>query len=340
MRVPEALALCPGLVLVPPDPLAVSDAAERLLVRLEDLGAPVEPVAPGRALLDTRPVERLWRGLPGVLLRVRAGAAPFPARLGVAPGRFPALAAARRARPGAPLVLRAERVAEALAPLPLDTLVEDAAVDPLVVRTLERVGLTRLGAVAALDRGDVRDRFGPAGERLWHLARGEDPTPLRPRPPAQALRETIELPEAAATEQALTHALRVLVERLLARPERRGREPRTLRLGARLVGGGSWGCEVALREPTADRGRLGLALEAKLRRLPAPAAALTVELGDLAPGHRQVPLFREAGAARAARLDGAVGQLRAALGEEAALRVVEVDGESRLPERRFGLVPR
>jgi protein ImuB len=143
-----------------------------------------------------------------------------------------------------------------------------------------------------------------------------------------------------ATEQALTHALRVLIERLLARPERRGREPRTLRLGARLVGGGSWHCEVALREPTADRTRLALALDAKLRLLPAPAEELAVELGDLAPGNRQEPLFRTSGAARRTRLDGAVRQLRAAVGETAALRVVEVDAESRLPERRFGLVPR
>jgi protein ImuB len=280
------------------------------------------------------------RGLPGVLARIRGCAAPLPVRIGAAPGRFPALAAARRARSTTPLVLHPGGVAEALAPLPLDSLTIDAGADPAVVRTLEQVGLTRLGALGALDRLVVRDRFGPEGERLWRLARGEDVTPLRPRPPAETLRETLELPEAAATEQALTHALHVLVERLLARPERHGREPRTLRLGARLVGGGSWGCDVALREPTADRARLGLALEAKLRRLPAPAASLTVELGDLDVGNRQTPIFREAGAARAALLEGVVGQLRAALGEEAALRVVEVDGVSRLPERRFGLVPR
>ena len=35
----------------------------------------------------------------------------------------------------------------------------------------------------------------------------------------------------------------------------------------------------------------------------------------------------------------AVRQVRAAVGAEAALRVVEVDGDSRLPERRFGLAP-
>jgi hypothetical protein len=92
--------------------------------------------------------------------------------------------------------------------------------------------------------------------------------------------------------------------------------------------------------PTADRDRLLLALGPKLRLLPAPAAEIAVELGDLAPGDRQQPLFREEGAVRAARLEAAARQVRAAVGDTSALRIVEVDGASRLPERRFGLVPR
>src|SRR5689334_13198667 len=47
MRVGEALARCPRLRLVTADPGAVADAAERLLVRLEGLGAAVEPPGPG-----------------------------------------------------------------------------------------------------------------------------------------------------------------------------------------------------------------------------------------------------------------------------------------------------
>ncbi|MEA2404494.1 MAG: hypothetical protein QOE08_1141, partial [Thermoleophilaceae bacterium] len=35
----------------------------------------------------------------------------------------------------------------------------------------------------------------------------------------------------------------------------------------------------------------------------------------------------------------AVGQVRQAVGPEAALRVLEVDGDSRLPERRAVLAP-
>ena len=46
----EALARCPRLTLVAPDPAGVADAWERLLVRLESIGAGVEPERPGLVL--------------------------------------------------------------------------------------------------------------------------------------------------------------------------------------------------------------------------------------------------------------------------------------------------
>jgi nucleotidyltransferase/DNA polymerase involved in DNA repair len=338
MRLSEALALCPQLALLPPDPVAVEEATELLYARLEDLGLPLEPAGAGRALLATDPVERLYGGRAAVLMRLQDTATG--ARIGAAPGRFCALAATRRARTGRPVSVTAPAVREFLAPLAIESLVEDGEVDPALIEALRRLGIDRLGRLEAIGRLQVRDRFGPAGEHAWRLASGDDRTPLRPRPVPEALRETLVLPDAAVTEGTLDHALRVLIERLLQRPDRRGREPRTLRLGARLVSGGSWSVAVPLREPTADPGRIRLALQAKLQELPAPAEELTVEIARLAPGNRQVPLFREDGEARAARLQSAVGQVRAALGESAALHVVAVDERSRLPERRFGLAPR
>jgi hypothetical protein len=47
----------------------------------------------------------------------------------------------------------------------------------------------------------------------------------------------------------------------------------------------------------------------------------------------------EARAARAARLHDAVAQVRAAAGEDAALRAVCVELDSRVPERRVMLAP-
>src|SRR5947209_5694913 len=59
MRLGEALARCPRLTLIPPDPAGVADAWERLLVRLEVIGAAVEPERPGLVCFDALGLLRL-----------------------------------------------------------------------------------------------------------------------------------------------------------------------------------------------------------------------------------------------------------------------------------------
>ena len=51
MRLGEALATCPQLVLVEQDPATVEQAWEEILRRLEDAGFAVEPAEPGTVLL-------------------------------------------------------------------------------------------------------------------------------------------------------------------------------------------------------------------------------------------------------------------------------------------------
>ena len=98
---------------------------------------------------------------------------------------------------------------------------EQTAHLPLV---LERLGIATLGALAALPRAAVADRFGPAGLRARELALGRD-TPLRPRVPGERVEESLTLPESASGPQ-LERALALLIDQLLARRDRRGRTVR------------------------------------------------------------------------------------------------------------------
>src|SRR4051794_41214595 len=72
MRLGEALATCPALVLVEPDPAAAEQAWEELLCRLEDAGFAVDPAGPGCVYFETRGVERLYGGLGKALERALA----------------------------------------------------------------------------------------------------------------------------------------------------------------------------------------------------------------------------------------------------------------------------
>jgi protein ImuB len=83
-----------------------------------------------------------------------------------------------------------------------------------------------------------------------------------------------------------------------------------------------------------------LVLAPRLAELPAPAEELALEVESFGPPARnQGSLIEDRAAGRRARLGDAVRQARQAVGHEAALRVLEVDPGSRVPERRAVLAP-
>jgi protein ImuB len=342
MRLGEALATCPQLVLVDPDPAAAELAWEEIVRALEDAGFSVEPAALGVAYFETRGVERLYGGLEPALKRALAAAgAQWDARIGAAGRRFAALAAASVAQAGQLLVVREDEVDQFLAPLPLTLLpLERQRYDEL-----EALGVRKLGQLAGLPGGAVAERLGPDGRRAWSLARGGSTARVRGRRPPAELVEALEFPEAVGNELTLRRALGAVVETALARPERRDRFVRKVALGARLVstgagGGGSWRRTLTLREPTADADRIRVALAPRLAELPAPVLELRIELVELTePNGRQLELLA-AGAEDRSRLSEGLRQVRASTGSGSVCNVVEVAPWSRIPETRALFVPR
>ena len=338
MRLSEALATCPTLVLVEQDPAVAEQGWEEILRRLEDAGFAVEPVEPGCVYFETRGLERLYGGLKPALERALAavGSAWDP-RAGAAERRFAALAAANVARPGQVLIVSDERTSEFLAPLPLHLL----PLEQSAQQELRELGVRRLGELAGLPGPSVAERLGPDGRRAWSLARGGRRGRVRGRRLPAEISESIEFPEAVGNELTLRRALNVLVEQTLARPERGGRFVRKLALSARLVGGGSWRRTLTLREPAAERDRIRVALGPKLVELPAPVLELRLELVELTEDTgRQLELVRPAGSELRGRLQDGLRQVRASTGGGAVCTVVEVAPWSRIPEARALFVPR
>jgi hypothetical protein len=209
-----------------------------------------------------------------------------------------------------------------------------------LVETLVRLGIGTLGALAALPPGHVADRFGPAGLRALRLARAEDELLVcRVRTAREELVEEIELPEGTAGSH-LERALELLVDRLLAAPQRKGRTLLGLRLGAVLSDGGSWSVEQGLGRPTASARILRTVLAPRLRDLPAPAVSLWLRSVGLGPrAAEQLELSVRGDESRRHRLGAALREVRAAQGAESLLKVLPVDAASRVPERRAILTP-
>src|SRR4051794_27550352 len=348
MRTGEALARCPELRLVPPDPDGVRSLWRRALDRLERIGAACESDREGEAFFEADGL----RGIHGGGLDGGLGAARAPggggARVGWAARPFRGYAAALRARPrrraggtgrrGA-VVVPAKAVEEFLAPLPVGLLRSRAGLEQLP-ELLERLGIRTLGQLASLPTAAVAERFGHPGLLARDLAQGGD-TPLEPRKPPEPVIERLELPGPTSGPQP-ERAPELLGARALSRPERRGRTLRALSLAARFVEGGTWRTKATLRSASAAAARLQLVLAPKLHELPAPAESIALEVeawGPPAQDQGRLVEDRSPQAVRRARIAEAVGQLRQAVGPEAALRVLDVDPDSRLPERRSVLAP-
>jgi protein ImuB len=343
-RVGEALSRCPDLRLLPADPEATRSYWSAVLDRLEALGAAVESDEPGVAYFEAKGLERLHGGhLEGVLAAVRKST-PKAIRVGAAPTRFASYASAlhaRRRRGSEHFcnngIVPAGAVRAFLAPLPIGLLRSRAGLEELP-ELLERLGVLTLGELAAFPPSAVSERFGHPGLLALELAQGLD-TPLEPRRPAEPVLERLTLPDAALGPQ-LERALELIIARVLARRERRGRSLRKLALSARFVEGGTWRISIPLRRPTADATRIRLALAPRLADLPAPAESLAIEVEAFGPpAHDQHALVEDPGDVRRARLGEAVRHVRRAVGQEALMRVLEVDPDSRLPERRAVLAP-
>ena len=337
MRVGEALARCPELRLAPPDPEGVRALWGEVLDRLESIGAAVESDRAGCVFFEADGLHGIHGGhLDGVLAATRR-VLGRGIRLGAGPSRFAAYAAARRARPRRAEIVSKGSVRAWLAPLPVAFLrvrPELAA----MAETLERLGVRTLGELGALPAPAVAERFGHPGLLALDLSRGRD-TPLDPRRPFEPVIERLDLPEAASGQQ-LERALELLIARVLTRRERRGRSLRGLAVSARFVAGGTWRTSVTLRHASADPARIRLVLAQKLAELPAPSESLALEVEAFGPpAHDQGGLLDEAEAVRRARLDEAVRQARQAAGADAALRVLDLDPDSRIPERRAVLAP-
>jgi hypothetical protein len=96
-----------------------------------------------------------------------------------------------------------------------------------------------------------------------------------------------------------------------------------------------------LREATAERDRLRLALGPKLSEIPAPVLELRLEAIELAEHTgQQLALIAPEGEEVETRLREGLRQVRASTGTGSVCAVVEVAPWSRIPETRALVVPR
>jgi protein ImuB len=329
-RLTDARALDPALVAMPADP--AGDAA--LVARLAKWAgrwSPLVEVDGDGLRLDVSGVAHLFGSEAALVtdMQARFATMGFTARVSIAPTAAAAWALAHYA----PCI--SDEVEAMVATLHVSAL----RLDPDTVRTLERLGLKTIGAVAAMPRLALARRFRGADDVVDALDRmlGRKQEPLAAAPSDPPPRAMLRLEEPATHPEAAAQALERLIPRLVRQLERRHLGARRLALTGFRVDGSIAQASVATAIASREPKHLARLLSDKAASLDPgfgfDAFALEAEWAETLGAAQDSLVEEPSGERDIARL---VDRLSVKLGPERVQRPQAE--ESHLPERASGWV--
>ncbi|ADJ25743.1 DNA-directed DNA polymerase [Dehalogenimonas lykanthroporepellens BL-DC-9] len=337
MPLQQALSRQSETVILQADMAFYREIFGRVMDRLEQVSPLVEGNLPGDIYIGCDGLDRLYPEERLLIQAVRrALPETFEARFGIADGKFPARLMAMAVAPGAFKSAAFGDIAAGIADLSCDVL----PVSPKIKSRLRDFGLRRLGQVATLTRPQLEAQFGPEGRRIWELACGRDDTPLYPRLREESIEESTLLPAPAISLEVIMLAVEALLGRAFARfgPARVG--IRCVELWSRTAGGEYWQKAVHFKEPAMTAAgalkRIRQVVEYCVQ--PGPVEELGLKVVRLGrPGGHQGSIFTEVRSSD--KLESDIQQLELRMGTPPLFRVEEVEPWSRIPERRYTLIP-
>ncbi|MEP2028713.1 MAG: DNA polymerase IV [Paracoccaceae bacterium] len=171
----QALKLCPDAVIIKPRMSAYVEVSKAIRAMMEELTPAIEPLSLDEAFMDLSGTQKLHGAPPAVMLsrlvkrmRLELG---LTGSIGLSHNKFLAKVASDLEKPrGFSVIGRAET----------DAFLRDKPVRMIwgvgqaTQASLDKAGIRTFNDLLRWDRKDLSTRFGSMGERLWHLARGQD----------------------------------------------------------------------------------------------------------------------------------------------------------------------
>jgi protein ImuB len=249
-RLTDARALDPALIAVPADPNGDAAAMQRL-ARWSTRWSPLVEVDGLDSLrLDVTGVAHLFGGEAGLVedVRNRLAALGVSCRLAIASTAAAAWALAHHG--SEPMTICGKNTGAMLADLPVAAL----RFSPEATRTLERLGLKTVGALAGIERRSLARRFRDADNPVDALDRalGRKPEPLTAVPADRSPRALLKLEEPATHPEAPSQALERLIPDLVRQLQQRHLGARRLALIGFRVDGSTAVASVATAIPSRE----------------------------------------------------------------------------------------
>ncbi|MFN6951784.1 MAG: DNA polymerase IV [Albidovulum sp.] len=321
----QALKLCPEAVLVKPRSTHYAAVSRQIRAMMDELTPVIEPLSLDEAFLDLSGTERLHRAPPAILLarllKRMETELRLTASVGLSHNKFLAKIASDLDKPRGFAAIGRDDTAAFLKGKPVRMIWGIGAAGQAA---LEAAGIRTFDDLARWERRDLAHRFGQIGDRLWHLARGEDPRRVTPHERVRSLSAEVTFDEDTADRALLDGHLWRLAEKVADRAKAKGLAGRTVTLKLKRADFATITRRHGLREATQTADRLYRETAELLAHVAdqGPFRLIGVGLSDIVSGTAAdlTPDLLDPDAARRARAERATDAIRARFGPGAIMK--------------------
>ncbi|EKE44148.1 DNA polymerase IV [Oceaniovalibus guishaninsula JLT2003] len=321
----QALKLCPEAVIVRPRFDAYAEASRAVRALMDELTPSVEPLSLDEAFMDLTGTARLHGAPPAIMLarlvRRMQAEIGITGSIGLSHNKFLAKIASDLDKPRGFAVIGRAETAAFLRDKPVRLI---WGVGQVTQRSLDAAGIRTFADLLRWDRRDLIQRFGGTGDRLWHLARGEDRRRVSAHTPVKGISNETTFNENTGDPDVLDGHIWRLSEKVSGRAKAKGLVGGVVLLKLKRADHSLLSRRLTLRAPT----QIADTIYRTARGLFDPVAArgpfrlLGVGLSDLKPADSAVASgdLLDPHAAARARAERAADAIRARWGNAAIVK--------------------
>ena len=184
----QALKVCPDAVVIKPRMSLYAEVSKQMRKMMDDLSPSIEPLSLDEAFIDLTGTERLHGHPPAVMLakltKRMKDELGITGSIGLSHNKFLAKIASDQDKPRGFAVIGRVETQEFLSQQKVGII---WGVGTATRASLERAGIRTIADLLRWDQTDLISRFGSMGERLWHLARGQDKRRVSAHAPVKSI---------------------------------------------------------------------------------------------------------------------------------------------------------
>ncbi|WP_068108351.1 DNA polymerase IV [Tropicimonas marinistellae] len=321
----KALKLCPDAVVIKPRGKAYVEASRAIRAMMEEMTPAIEPLSLDEAFLDLSGTARLHHAPPAIMLarlvKRMEDELGLSGSVGLSHNKFLAKVASDLDKPRGFSVIGAAETDSFLRDKPVRMI---WGVGQAFQDSLARAGIRTFEDLRRWDRKELHARFGASGDRLWHLARGQDARRVHRNAPVKSISNEMTFFEDTADADILDGHLWRLSEKVTDRAKAKGIAGRTVQLKLKRANHALLTRRRTLEDPTQMADRLYRAARELYDQVGdrGPFRLIGVGLSDLVPD-AEADLsgdLLDPQAQRRARAERASDAIRERFGHDAILK--------------------